>query len=47
MTAMTTPVLFAPPADEERYGAMDPDLFDATVPAGSVARWPRNRRNTP
>lgn len=27
--------------DEERYGDMEPDVFDATVPTGSSARWRR------
>lgn len=27
--------------DKERYAAMEPDVFDATVPAGSNVRWPR------
>jgi hypothetical protein len=25
--------------DEARYGAMQGDVFDATVPAGSTVRW--------
>lgn len=25
----------------ERYKTMDADVFDATVPFGSAARWPR------
>ena len=25
-------------SDRKRYAAMDPDVFDATVPAGSTAR---------
>jgi hypothetical protein len=25
-------------SDEERYAAMEPDVFDATVPFGSMAR---------
>jgi hypothetical protein len=25
--------------DPERYGAMDGDVFNATVPFGSTARW--------
>lgn len=28
--------------DEKRYAAMDPDVFDATVPFGSTARWRRS-----
>lgn len=27
--------------DPERYAAMEPDVFDATVPFGSAARWRR------
>jgi hypothetical protein len=27
--------------DPERYGAMEPDVFDATVPFGSTVRWKR------
>jgi hypothetical protein len=27
--------------DEARYGAMEPDVFDATVPFGSNVRWRR------
>lgn len=27
--------------DRKRYGAMDPDVFDATVPFGSAARYRR------
>lgn len=27
--------------DEERYAAMEADVFDATVPFGSAARWKR------
>jgi hypothetical protein len=27
--------------DPERYKALEPDVFDATVPFGSVARWKR------
>lgn len=26
---------------EERYGAMEPGIFDATVPFGSTSRWGR------
>lgn len=25
--------------DPKRYGAMDPDVFNATVPFGSTKRW--------
>ncbi len=28
-------------SDQERYAAMEADVFDATVPFGSSARWPR------
>lgn len=28
-------------SDEKRYSAMEPDVFDATVPFGSAARWKR------
>jgi hypothetical protein len=28
-------------SDRKRYAALEPDVFDATVPAGSVARAPR------
>ena len=28
-------------SDEKRYGEMEPDVFDATVPFGSLARWKR------
>ncbi len=27
--------------DEERYAALEPDVFDSTVPFGSHARWKR------
>lgn len=27
--------------DPERYGALEPEVFDATVPFGSTARWRR------
>lgn len=28
-------------ADETRYAALEPDVFDATVPFGSNVRWRR------
>lgn len=30
--------------DSKRYGDMDADVFDATAPFGSTARFPRARR---
>ncbi len=27
--------------DPERYGALEPDVFDATVPFGSTTQWKR------
>lgn len=27
--------------DQTRYAAMEPDVFDATVPVGSNAKWQR------
>lgn len=27
--------------DQKRYSAMEPDIFDATVPFGSQVRWKR------
>ena len=32
---------FAFESDEKRYTAMEPDVFDATVPFGSAAKWKR------
>jgi len=26
-------------SDKKRYGAMEPDVFDATVPFGSTTKW--------
>ena len=26
-------------SDQKRYGEMEPEVFNATVPAGSTARW--------
>lgn len=28
-------------SDKKRYGKMEPDVFDATVPFGSNVRWKR------
>lgn len=29
--------------DRKRYAVMDGDVFEATVPFGSAARWPRGK----